>query len=158
MENELLAYLKENNFTDKKFILAISGGKDSMVLASLFYNLKLNFVAAHCNFQLRNEESNEDENFVNQWSFDRKINFYSTRFDTKKIKLDEKKSTQELARELRYTYFEKLRQELNFDFICTAHHVNDQVETVLFNFFRGTGIKGLKGMDTRNNFILRPLL
>ncbi len=158
MENQLLACLKENKCITKKFILAVSGGKDSMVLADLFFKLKLNFVVAHCNFQLRHEESNADENFVKQWCMDRKINFHSTTFDTKKIKQEEKKSTQELARELRYNYFEKLRQEINFDFICTAHHAGDQVETVFFNFLRGSGVKGLKGMMLKNKMLFRPLL
>jgi tRNA(Ile)-lysidine synthase len=158
MERKIEAWLNENKLENKKFLLAVSAGRDSMALATLFYNLKICFSIAHCNFKLRGEESDADELFVKKWCEENKIQFHTTQFNTKELKVSEKIGNQELARKLRYTFFEKIRVENNFDVIATAHHSGDQTETILFNFFRGTGIKGLSGMKSRKAYLVRPLL
>lgn len=144
---------KQNNF-----LLTVSGGIDSIVMAHLFSQSNYSFSIAHCNFNLRGEESNGDENLVNQLAEKYKVKFFVKHFDTLKVLEAENISIQMAARNLRFAWFEKLRIENNFDFIATAHHQHDVTETVLLNIIRGTGLEGLKGILARNNFIIRPLL
>ena len=139
-------------------LLAVSGGSDSMAMARLFLECKILFAVAHCNFQLRSDEADKDEELVRKWCSESNIAFYHTRFDTK-VKTEEwKKGIQETARILRYEWLEKIRKEHGYSFIATAHHANDNAETLLMNLFKGTGISGLHGIPARNGNIIRPLL
>jgi len=140
-----------------KVLLAVSGGMDSVSLCELFYQAKFSFGIAHCNFQLR-KEANEDEKFVRQLAKKYNVPFFSTAFDTQIVAKQERQSIQMAARALRYEWLEKIRQENHYQFIATAHHKNDSVETVLLNFVRGTGIAGLHGIRERKDFLIRPLL
>ncbi len=141
-----------------KVLLAVSGGADSMLLAHLFLQTNKSFGIAHCNFQLRAQEADEDEKFVRQFAEDNKIPFHIIRFDTKQHARKEKLSIEEAARNLRYHWFESLRQQHGYQYIATAHHKNDNAETLLFNLFRGTGIAGLHGILPKRRFLIRPLL
>ncbi len=174
--NNFTEYIKKQNlFQPKdKLLLAVSGGVDSVVLCELCKQAGYDFVIAHCNFQLRGEESERDEKFVEQLAKKYEVPFYSISFETTTIAAKEKKSIEETARDLRYAWFNKLignQQQLTNDnssgpncqlpvanYILTAHHANDNIETVLMNFFRGTGIKGLHGILPKQNKIIRPLL
>ncbi len=142
----------------KKLLLAISGGLDSVVLASLLFQNDNDIALAHCNFQLRGTDSDKDEAFVKDFAQKRNIPFFTVKFDTKKTASERKISTQVAARELRYQWFEKIRKEQGYDFILTAHHADDNLETVLINLIRGTGLEGLTGIPERNKNIIRPLL
>ena len=151
----------EKNFSsllNNKFIVAVSGGVDSIVLLHLCRNLKLNFVIAHCNFKLRGKESDDDELFVKNLAAKYKIKFYSNSFNTKELSNSSNKSVQMIARDLRYSWFNKLSEELGIDYIITAHHIDDSIETFLINLSRGAGINGFLGIPEVNNKINRPLL
>ena len=151
----------EKNFSsllNNKFIVAVSGGVDSIVLLHLCRNLKLNFVVAHCNFKLRGKESDDDELFVKNLAAKYKISFYSNSFNTKELSNRSNKSVQMIARDLRYSWFNKLSEELGIDYIITAHHIDDSIETFLINLSRGAGINGFLGIPEVNNKINRPLL
>lgn len=139
-----------------RFLLAVSGGVDSMVMAHLFASCHLNFDVAHCNFHLRDEASNEDMEFVQNVDFLKDKKIFIKEFDTYKIQRDSGKSIEMVARELRYSWFEELLPE--YDFLCTAHHANDNAETLLLNITRGTGYRGLNAIPQKNGKILRPLL
>jgi tRNA(Ile)-lysidine synthase len=153
-------YIKQQHLFQQKdkLLLAVSGGVDSVVLCELCKQAGYDFVIAHCNFQLRGKESESDEEFVRGLAEKYNVTFYNTAFDTKAISKQEKKSIEETARDLRYNWFEEIRIKKNYGFILTAHHANDNIETVLMNFFRGTGIKGLHGILSKQNKIIRPLL
>ncbi|MBP5797402.1 MAG: tRNA lysidine(34) synthetase TilS [Bacteroidales bacterium] len=142
----------------KKIILAISGGIDSMVLADVLLKSKADFVLAHCNFHLRGEESDGDEQFVRAYAERNGLTLYVKQFDTLNYAEEHKLSIEMAARELRYAWFEELRQQLGYDHIAVAHHADDQLETFFINLLRGAGIKGLKGMQMVNGRIIRPLL
>lgn len=151
--------------THTKLLLAVSGGVDSMVLVDLFYKAGFDFIMAHCNFHLRGEESNRDEIFVKTIAEIYQKEISIQHFDTEKIAEEEKTSIEETARNLRYHWFVELLNgedyfpsSLQNKFIVTAHHANDTIETLLMNFFRGTGISGLHGIPSRNKNIIRPLL
>jgi tRNA(Ile)-lysidine synthase len=143
-------------------IIAISGGMDSVVLAHLLYNHKQPLVLAHCNFQLRGNESLRDEQFVRDLAEKWQLPLLVETYDTEAYAIKHKLSTQVAARQLRYDFFERLRSQLSAKgkrvWIATAHHANDAAETLLINLFRGTGIDGLKGIPVKNRFIIRPLL
>tara|TARA_Y100000589_G_scaffold253671_1_gene242418 strand:+ start:21826 stop:23148 length:1323 start_codon:yes stop_codon:yes gene_type:complete len=146
------------DFGNKKFLLAVSGGIDSMVLTHLFHKNQLNFAVAHCNFKLRKNDSDEDEKFIHDFCSKHHIPFYVKSFDTEKFAKENRLSVQMAARELRYQFFFEILETENFDYLATAHHANDQAETILSNLIRGTGIDGLKGMLFLQNNIFRPLL
>ena len=151
----------EKNFSsllNNKFIVAVSGGVDSIVLLHLCRNLKLNFVVAHCNFKLRGKESDDDELFVKNLAEKYKIKFYSNSFNTKELSNRSNKSVQMIARDLRYSWFNKLSEDLAINYIITAHHIDDSIETFLINLSRGAGINGFLGIPEINNKINRPLL
>lgn len=160
IENRFLTFLKENHLCkrDDHILLAVSGGADSMAMASLFIHTGFHIGIAHCNFQLRGTESDQDELLVKSFALHVNVGFFNIHFDTKKLAHEKKLSVEEAARNLRYEWFEKIRQENDFTFIATAHHQNDHVETLLFNFFRGTGLHGLHGIPVRQGKIIRPLL
>lgn len=145
-------------FNEKKLILATSGGLDSMVLLHLFQQLNFEIAIAHCNFQLRGIESFGDQNFVQEYADTNKIPVFITQFDTIAFANDYKLSTQVAARELRYNWFYELLETKNYDFILTAHHADDNLETFLINLSRGTGLEGLTGIPQQNDKIVRPLL
>lgn len=142
---------------NSKIILAVSGGIDSMVMLDLLCKSKLNIVVAHCNFTLR-KESKDEELFVKATCDKLSIPFHSRSFNTEKEAKKMGSSIQETARKLRYKWFEELRNKLGFDLIATAHHLNDNIETVLYNLVKGTGIKGLKGIPMKNKHVIRPML
>jgi tRNA(Ile)-lysidine synthase len=143
---------------DKRLIIAISGGVDSVVLAHLCKCLNFNFALAHCNFNLRGEESNADEDFVLELADQFDVEVFIQNFDTQAYAYENKRSIQMAARELRYDWFNELAEQLQFDYILTAHHADDNLETFLINFTRGTGLNGLTGIPMINENIVRPLL
>lgn len=149
---------KIESIKNSNFLLAVSGGVDSMVLASLFKFNNINFSIAHCNFQLREEDSNKDEKFVNDWCKAENIKIFVKRFDTKQYCEENKLGIQEGARNLRYSWFKDLLKEYKFNYIVTAHHLDDQLETFLINATRGSGLNGLIGIPSESNFLFRPLL
>ncbi|MBW2962476.1 tRNA lysidine(34) synthetase TilS [Mesonia aestuariivivens] len=150
--------LKFPDITHGKSLLTISGGIDSVVLAHLCKQIGINFSLAHCNFHLRGEESNQDEVFVKNLAKQLEVEVFTQAFQTEAYAKDHQLSTQLAARELRYSWFYELAAVNNFDYILTAHHANDSLETYLINTIRGTGINGLTGIPERNDKIVRPLL
>ena len=142
----------------KKLLLATSGGLDSMVMVDLFRKLSFEIAIAHCNFQLRGVESFEDQNFVQNYAESNEIKLFVTQFDTEAFAKDYKLSTQVAARELRYNWFYELLETENFDYVLTAHHADDNLETFLINLVRGTGLDGLTGIPAQNENVIRPLL
>ena len=149
---------KLKSLKQSKFLIALSGGVDSMVLADLFNKNKLDFSIAHCNFKLRSKESDDDEDFVLNWCAKNKIQSYISRFNTINYCKKNKIGVQEGARNLRYDWFYKLKDLYNFDYIVTAHHLDDQIETYLINSMRGSGLNGLVGIPEKQNNLFRPLL
>ena len=155
---EQLFLAEINPHKECNFVLAISGGIDSMVLANLFLINNLNFSIAHCNFQLRGKESDDDELFINKWCSEKDIKLYNKKFSTEDYCKNNKLTIQMGARELRYEWFSELIDKEKYDFIVTAHHIDDQLETFIINSIRGTGIDGLVGIPDKINKIVRPLL
>jgi tRNA(Ile)-lysidine synthase len=139
-------------------LLAVSGGEDSMVMADLFLKSGITFAVAHCNFRLRGKDADLDEKLVHDWCAANNIKFHSVQFDTKQKSQEWKKGIQETARILRYEWFELTRAHYKYARIVTAHHANDNIETLLINLFKGTGISGLHGILPENGKIIRPLL
>ena len=160
MLQELAKHIDEHFpfLKSKKLLIAISGGVDSVVLTHLLHQLNFDISLAHCNFQLRGEESDKDEEFVKNLGKKLGINTYVTRFNTNKYAADNKLSTQLAARELRYNWFDKLSKEYSFEHLLTAHHADDNLETFLINLTRGSGLEGLTGIPPINGNIVRPLL
>lgn len=160
MIEKTLKYLSENlniKQTDK-LLLTISGGIDSMVMLDVFSKLDYEIAVAHCNFQLRDKESDGDEALVKNACQRLSVPFHSVRFETQEYAEKENISIQMAARDLRYKWFEELRLKLAFDYIAIAHNANDVVETFFINLSRGTGIKGLTGIKARSGNLIRPLL
>ena len=147
------SFLKET-----PLLLAVSGGLDSMVLTDLCRNSDLNISLAHCNFRLRGDESDGDEQFIKDFSKAHDLEFFTTHFDTEVFAQTSKQSIQMAARQLRYEWFESLQKQYGFEYILTAHHADDNLETVLINLSRGTGLEGLMGIPEINGSVVRPLL
>lgn len=141
-----------------RLLLAVSGGMDSMVMWQLLQALGYDYGVVHCNFQLRGAASDADEAFVQGQAAEYGVPFYSRRFDTQAFAATEKLSIQEAARDLRYAYFEELRQAYRYDYLLTAHHLDDRLETFWLNFTRGTGWRGLASLRAKRGAIRRPLL
>ena len=139
-----------------RFLLAVSGGRDSVALAHLFTSCNLQFDIAHCNFHLRGEESNKEMLFVQKLPFLTTQKVFVKEFDTLNIQQKSRKSIEMVARELRYKWFEEIGK--TYDYIVTAHHANDNAETVIMNILRGTGLRGMCGIPPKNGKIIRPLL
>ena len=160
MLEQFQAYINRYNLlaNGDRLILALSGGIDSMVLADLLLKTKVDFVVAHCNFHLRGEESDGDEQFVREYAVRNGIQCYVKHFETEQYAAEQGVSIEMAARDLRYAWFEELRQQLNYDKIAVAHHADDQAETFFINLLRGAGLRGLKGMQPKNGVIIRPLL
>lgn len=142
----------------EKILLAVSGGIDSMVMMHLYYEAGIDCEVAHCNFQLRGEDSEKDELFVREESARRDLNFHIRHFDVGERMKKDGVSLQMAARDLRYEWFNELCNSPGFDAVATAHNLNDSIETFLLNLGRGTGIRGLTGIPLRNDKIIRPLL
>ena len=142
----------------KKILIACSGGLDSVVLSRLFKELNYNISLAHCNFSLRGKESDEDEKFVILLADKLSIPIFNKKFNTKAYKIKHKLSTQVAARQLRYQWFDEVCTEYSFDYLATAHHLDDDLETFLINLSRGTGLRGLIGIPLINDKIIRPFL
>ncbi len=160
MIDEFKRFISENNLIKPgdKILLAVSGGIDSMVMAYLFHQQDYKIGIAHCNFSLRASESDKDEDMVRQFASDHHIPFYTTRFETKSFAKKNRLSVQMAARDLRYNWFEEIRMKNGYDSIAVAHNLNDNIETLLINLIRGTGLTGMTGMKPLSNKIIRPLL
>ncbi|MCA0133149.1 tRNA lysidine(34) synthetase TilS [Winogradskyella alexanderae] len=143
---------------NSRIIIAVSGGIDSVVLSHLCADLGLNFALAHCNFNLRGTKSDADEEFVMDLGDKLETEVFVQNFETISYAKDNKLSIQMAARELRYNWLNELAEQLQFDYILTAHHADDNLETFLINFLRGTGLNGLTGIPEINGNIVRPLL
>ena len=151
--NQNLSFLK-----DKKLLIAISGGVDSVVLAHLLSTLKFNISLAHCNFNLRPIECDIDEEFVKKLGKNLNTKVFTIHFNTTEFAKENKQSTQIAARNLRYDWFNELIEKHQFDYILTAHHADDNLETFLINLTRGAGLDGLTGIPEINGKVVRPLL
>ncbi len=157
---DVTEYIKSENLCSPsdQLLLAVSGGVDSVVLGHLCKEAGYNFSIAHCNFGLRGEESEGDELFVRALAARLNVAVYVRKFDTLEYAEAQNVSIQVAARELRYEWFGNLCNSKGIKYIMTAHHRDDNIETMLMNFFKGTGIRGLKGILPKNGIIIRPLL
>jgi tRNA(Ile)-lysidine synthase len=147
--------------SNSRLLLGVSGGLDSVVLANLCQQAGFSFALAHCNFNLRGDESYRDEAFVNSLGKKYGVEVFSENFDTKKYSADHNLSIQEAARELRYDFFSRITREHKFDHTLLAHHADDNIETLVMNFFRGTGIKGMLAIPPfirKQTSFIRPLI
>jgi len=168
MLKKVRKYILSNNLTDhnSKYLIAFSGGADSTALLLIMKQLGFKVEAAHCNFHLRGEESDRDENFCRNLCQQQNIPLHIAHFDTKEYAALHKKGIEEAARILRYNYFAQLCNDIECQAVVVAHHQDDSVETILLNLLRGTGIQGLQGIkpvreiETANGKIkiIRPLL
>ena len=160
MLSKVKDYIKKHKLLSLSdlYIVALSGGADSVALLLLLDEMGYKVHALHCNFHLRGEESDRDERFCEDLCLKKNIPFHRIHFDTLMYAETHKISVEMAARELRYRYFEQLRKDIGAEGICVAHHQDDTVETVLLNLVRGTGLRGLTGIQPRNGAILRPLL
>lgn len=151
-----LQALAGENALHKRYLLAVSGGADSTVMATLFHEAGLSFAIAHCNFHLRGADSDRDMRFVQQLAAQWQVPLYLQEFDTLTLQKNSGKSVEMVARELRYTWFSEIAGD--YGFIVTAHQSTDAAETMLLNLCRGTGLKGLCGIPSKNGKIIRPML
>ncbi len=160
MVRAFLKYIHQNKLIVEKdkVLLAVSGGIDSMVMADLFINAKIRFSMAHCNFGLRGNESDTDQQFVEEYSSEVNAELFTRHFDTQSYADKTHISVQMAARELRYRWFRELMHEKGFKKLAIAHHKEDQAETIIFNLIKGTGIAGLTGWKPLDDDIIRPLL
>lgn len=160
MLNKIKTYIAQNCLLapNATVIVGLSGGMDSMAMLDVLTLLGYRCVAAHCNFHLRGNESDYDARFAKKWCKENDIEFTSVDFDTHQYAADKKISIEMAARELRYTWFEIVRQQFDAEAIAVAHHQDDSVETVLLNLVRGTGIGGLSGIAPKNGNVVRPML
>lgn len=160
MEKKVREYIEKNNLISKEqlILLGLSGGADSVALLRILLAIGYRCVAVHCNFHLRAEESNRDQQFVEQLCSRLGVKLELCSYDTISYAAEKKISIEMAARELRYADFERLRQEYNANSIAVAHHRDDSVETLLMNLMRGTGIRGLTGIKPKNGYVIRPLL
>ena len=160
MWSKIDAYIKKYKLlnTNNLYLVALSGGADSVALLLLLKEHGFNVHAAHCNFHLRGVESDRDEAFCVELCQELGIELHRAHFDTRTYADLHKVSIEMAARELRYNWFAQLCQDLSAAGVCVAHHRDDSVETVLLNLIRGTGLRGLTGIQPRNGYILRPLL
>lgn len=160
LEDIVSVFIESNVLLTKDglHLVALSGGADSVALLCIMQKLGYKIEAIHCNFNLRGEESNRDEEFCKSLCKEKGVELHLVHFDTRFYANTKHISIEMAARELRYNYFHQLRNELNAESICVAHHTDDNAETVLMNIVRGTGITGLTGIKPKNGCIVRPLL
>lgn len=160
MKEYLLKYIEDKQLFGQfdRILLAVSGGIDSVVMVNLFSEARIQFAVAHCNFMLRGEESAEDEVFVKNLADQFNVPFFVKSFDTETYAKDNQLSIQMAARELRYDWFDHLLEEKGYDFIATAHHRDDVLESLLLNLTKGTGISGLQGIRSKLGRVVRPVL
>jgi len=143
---------------NQSLLLAVSGGVDSVVLSHLLSQLNYKITLAHCNFKLRGKESEDDEKFCRDLAKKLNLKIHVHQFDIKSYSKKNKVSIQMAARDLRYAWFDQLIKEQHYNLLLTAHHADDSVETILLNLIRGSGLKGLAGMQAINGHVIRPLL
>ena len=158
--NDKFTYLFEKHNIDTnniKFLLAVSGGLDSICLFDFFLKNKFSFSVCHCNFNLR-EDSKKDLKLVKKLSERNNISFFSKNFDIKKYAKKNKLSLQAAARKERYKWFDNILEKNNIDLLCTAHHINDNLETVIYNLVNSTGFRGIRGIKVLRKNIFRPLM
>jgi tRNA(Ile)-lysidine synthase len=161
MLEEMLEYIQQEQLfhpRHDRILLAVSGGIDSVVLSHLFQQAGIQFGIAHCNFNLRGQESQEDEVFVRDLAQRLGVPFYATSFETQRQAQTQRSSIQMTARELRYQWLEEQRVEHHYQYIATAHHINDSIETLVINMTKGCGIRGLHGILPKQGQIIRPIL
>lgn len=153
-------YISDNSLLERKgkYIVALSGGADSVALLLTLVDLGYDVEAAHCNFHLRGLESDRDELFCSKLCNDNGLQLHLVHFDTLNFAKLRKISIEMAARHLRYSWFQRLKKDIGASAICVAHHKDDSVETVLMNLIRGTGIHGLAGIKSKNGDVVRPLL
>lgn len=160
MLEQFLNHLSQNDLckpTDR-ILLAVSGGLDSMVMLHLFKRANYPIGVAHCNFQLRGVEADQDEQFVKDACQSLGVPFFSKKFDTQAYAKENRLSIQVAARELRYAWFQQVMNDEKFDYLATAHHVNDSLETVLLKWVHGSSLESFAGIPVRNQKVIRPLL
>ncbi|HOL74282.1 MAG TPA: tRNA lysidine(34) synthetase TilS [Bacteroidales bacterium] len=159
IESAVNNFLKElnRNYKQLKFLIGVSGGVDSMVLSNIFMKLNLNIAVAHVNFQLRGNDSDEDEQFVREYFTNLDIPIYIKKVDTKTYAKEHKLSIEQAARELRYDYFEELIEKYDYDYLVLAHQANDVIETFFINILRGATLFGLSSIPQKRSQIIRPL-
>jgi tRNA(Ile)-lysidine synthase len=150
--------LKINISSDKKVLVAFSGGVDSVVLSYLLKKQGFEIALAHCNFRLRGNESEEDAKFCQKWSEKLNVKYYQENFDTLQIAKNQKKSIQIVARELRYNFFQEICNQFQYDYIATGHHLNDDMETSIFNWCNANVLSGAIGIPYQRDKIIRPLI
>lgn len=143
---------------NRKYLLAVSGGVDSMVLLHYFQKNNLSFEVAHINYQLRDEDSEKDQKLVEKTCEDYGVKLHLKKINTRELLLNSKDSLQMIARDERYSFFREIINQNNLDYLVTAHHLDDQIETFFINLSRGTGLEGLTGMKVLSNDIFRPML
>ncbi|MEO5967825.1 MAG: tRNA lysidine(34) synthetase TilS [Ferruginibacter sp.] len=160
LQEQFLIFINNEKLFFKKdrLLLAVSGGIDSMVLCNLIYKSGFNFSIAHCNFQLRGDESLKDAEIVRNIASTYNVKYYQKDFDTQDYILKNKVSIQVAAREIRYKWFDEIISENNYNKLLTAHHADDNVETILMNLAKGSGINGLRGILPVRGNLCRPLL
>ena len=160
IQQRITQYIEKNHLfsSDSKILVALSGGADSVALLRILHTAGYHCEAAHCNFHLRGEESNRDESFVRQLCLKYNIRLHTADFNTTQYAAEKHISIEMAARELRYNWFEEIKNKYRADVIAVAHHQDDSIETMLLNLIRGTGITGLLGIRPRNGAIVRPLL
>ena len=160
MKNEVISFIDKHKLlkNNELYIVALSGGADSVALLLMLHEAGYKVHAAHCNFHLRGEESDRDEAFCMALCERLGVELHRIHFDTKTYAEVHKMGIEKAARELRYGYFEQLRKDAGAAGICVAHHRDDSVETVLMNLLRGSGLRGLTGIKPKNGYVLRPLL
>ncbi|BAX79013.1 tRNA lysidine(34) synthetase TilS [Labilibaculum antarcticum] len=160
MLRKIVRFVEEEKlfYRDEKILVTVSGGVDSVVLLNLLCEMEVECGVAHCNFHLRSDESDGDFEFVKNLAREKGLPFYSKDFDTKTYAAENKISIEMAARDLRYKWFEDLREAFDYKYIAIGHHADDVAETVLINLARGTGIHGLSGIKSKLGKIVRPLL
>ena len=160
MLRKVQQFIDKNHLLDsrKLYLVGLSGGADSVALLLILQNLGYHIEAAHCNFKLRGNESDRDENFVRELCKQNNIQLHVIHFDTKEYAELHKVSIEMAARDLRYGYFRQLCKDIGAEGICIAHHRDDAVETLLMNLLRGAGIHGLTGIRPKNDYVIRPML
>lgn len=154
MLNKFKQHIKKIVQPGNKILVAASGGVDSMVLCELLKKTKINFSIAHVNYKLRGYQSEKDELFLKKYSIDNKIKFYLKKHNLS----NQKKSIQDMARTIRYKFFDNICKQFKYKYILTAHHLDDNIETILMNVYRGKKLNVFTGIKKLNNNIIRPML